>query len=111
MMTPQKQGYFFIEDRKKDMILVSGFNVFPSEIEEVATLHPAIIEAAAVGVPDDVTGERIRLFVVCNARISRDEIKKHCRKHLTGYKMPKDIVYREELPKTNVGKILRRELR
>ncbi|GAB1621183.1 long-chain-fatty-acid--CoA ligase FadD [Agarivorans albus] len=106
-----EQGYFFIEDRKKDMILVSGFNVFPSEIEEVATLHPSIVEAAAVGVPDDVSGERIRLFVVCNARVGREEIKKHCRKHLTGYKMPKDIVYREELPKTNVGKILRRELR
>jgi len=106
-----ENGYFFVEDRKKDMILVSGFNVFPNEIEEVATLHRHIVEAAAIGVPDDVTGERVRLFVVCDARVPRDEIRKHCRKHLTAYKMPKEIVYREELPKSNVGKILRKELR
>ncbi|MEZ9902372.1 AMP-binding protein [Vibrio breoganii] len=104
-------GVFYIEDRKKDMILVSGFNVFPTEVEEVATLHPKIIEAAAVGVPDDVAGERVKLIVVTNGSVSVDDIKKHCRQHLTGYKIPKVIEFREELPKTNVGKILRRELR
>ncbi|MFA0436938.1 AMP-binding protein [Vibrio breoganii] len=104
-------GVFYIEDRKKDMILMSGFNVFPTEVEEVATLHPKIIEAAAVGVPDDVAGERVKLIVVTNGSVSVDDIKKHCRQHLTGYKIPKVIEFREELPKTNVGKILRRELR
>ncbi|PMO53922.1 long-chain-fatty-acid--CoA ligase [Vibrio breoganii] len=106
-----EDGVFYIEDRKKDMILVSGFNVFPTEIEEVATLHPKIIEAAAVGVSDDVAGERVKLIVVTNGSVSVDDIKKHCRQHLTGYKIPKVIEFREELPKTNVGKILRRELR
>ncbi|MEZ9896827.1 long-chain-fatty-acid--CoA ligase [Vibrio breoganii] len=106
-----EDGVFYIEDRKKDMILVSGFNVFPTEVEEVATLHPKIIEAAAVGVPDDVAGERVKLILVTNGSVSVDDIKKHCRQHLTGYKIPKVIEFREELPKTNVGKILRRELR
>ncbi|WP_234495753.1 AMP-binding protein [Vibrio maritimus] len=106
-----EDGIFYIEDRKKDMILVSGFNVFPSEVEEVATLHPKIIEAAAVGVPDDVAGERVKLFVVANGAVTTDEVKQHCRKHLTGYKRPTIIEFRDELPKTNVGKILRRELR
>ncbi|WP_171752504.1 AMP-binding protein [Vibrio sp. 99-8-1] len=106
------QGFFYIEDRKKDMILVSGFNVFPTEIEEVATLHPRIIEAAAVGIADDVAGERVKLVVVTNGTaVTEDDIKKHCRQHLTGYKIPKVVEFRDELPKTNVGKILRRELR
>ncbi|UGA57138.1 AMP-binding protein [Vibrio sp. VB16] len=105
------QGFFYIEDRKKDMILVSGFNVFPTEIEEVATLHPKIVEAAAIGVLDDIAGERVKLVVVTSAPVTADDIKKHCRLHLTGYKIPKIIEFREELPKTNVGKILRRELR
>ncbi len=106
-----EQGFFYIEDRKKDMILVSGFNVFPTEIEEVATLHPKIVEAAAIGVADDIAGERVKLIVVTSAPITAEDIKKHCRQHLTGYKIPKIIEFREELPKTNVGKILRRELR
>jgi long-chain acyl-CoA synthetase len=106
-----EHGVFKIEDRKKDMILVSGFNVFPTEIEEVATLHPKIIEAAAIGVPDDVAGERVKLVVVAKEPLSADEVKKHCRHHLTGYKVPKVIEFRDELPKTNVGKILRRALR
>ncbi|CAH0525648.1 AMP-binding protein [Vibrio hippocampi] len=106
-----EQGIFYIEDRKKDMILVSGFNVFPSEVEEVATLHPRIVEAAAVGVPDSVAGERVKLVVVTNGSVTLDEIKKHCRQHLTGYKIPTAIEFRDELPKTNVGKVLRRELR
>jgi long-chain acyl-CoA synthetase len=104
-------GYFFIEDRKKDMILVSGFNVFPTEIEEVAMLHPDVIEAAAVGVPDAVAGERVKLVVVGAGSVCPNALKQHCRKHLTGYKVPKIIEFREELPKSNVGKILRRELR
>ncbi|GAD79063.1 long-chain-fatty-acid--CoA ligase [Vibrio ezurae] len=104
-------GIFYIEDRKKDMILVSGFNVFPTEIEEVATLHPKIVEAAAVSVPDDVAGERVKLIVVTSDPVTVDDIKKHCRQHLTGYKIPKVIEFRDELPKTNIGKILRRELR
>ncbi|MDG3085199.1 AMP-binding protein [Vibrio hannami] len=106
-----EQGFFYIEDRKKDMILVSGFNVFPTEIEEVATLHPKVVEAAAIGVPDDVAGERVKLVVVTSGPVTPDDIKKHCRNHLTGYKIPKIIEFRDELPKTNVGKILRRELR
>ena len=104
-------GIFYIEDRKKDMILVSGFNVFPTEIEEVATLHPHIIEAAAIGIPDDATGEKVKLFIVRKGNVTVDEIKKHCRKYLTGYKNPRIIEFRDELPKSNVGKILRRELR
>lgn len=106
-----QDGFFYLEDRKKDMILVSGFNVFPTEIEEVATLHPKIIEAAAVGIADQVAGERVKLVVVTNSPVTPEDIKKHCRQHLTGYKIPKVIEFREELPKTNVGKILRRELR
>ncbi|WED24434.1 AMP-binding protein [Vibrio sp. JC009] len=106
-----EKGFFYIEDRKKDMILVSGFNVFPTEIEEVATLHPKVVEAAAVGVPDKVAGERVKLIVVTSAPVTPEELKKHCRHHLTGYKIPKVVEFREELPKTNVGKILRRELR
>ncbi|GAD89300.1 MULTISPECIES: long-chain-fatty-acid--CoA ligase [Vibrio] len=106
-----QDGVFYIEDRKKDMILVSGFNVFPTEIEEVATLHPKIVEAAAVAVADDVAGERVKLIVVTSDPVTVDDIKKHCRQHLTGYKIPKVIEFRDELPKTNIGKILRRELR
>lgn len=106
-----KDGFFYIEDRKKDMILVSGFNVFPTEVEEVATLHPKVVEAAAIGMKDKLAGERVKLIVVTNGEVSQDELKKHCRKHLTGYKQPKAIEFREELPKTAVGKILRRELR
>ena len=106
-----ENGFFYIEDRKKDMILVSGFNVFPHEIEEVATLHPKVVEAAAIGVPDDIAGERVKLIVVTSAPVTAEDLKKHCRKHLTGYKIPKIIEFREDLPKTNVGKILRRELR
>jgi long-chain acyl-CoA synthetase len=104
-------GFIYIEDRKKDMILVSGFNVFPTEVEEVATLHAKVVEAAAIGVPDDITGEKVKLVVVTNGPVTAEEIKKHCRKNLTGYKVPKIIEFRDELPKTNVGKILRRELR
>jgi long-chain acyl-CoA synthetase len=107
-----EKGRFFIVDRKKDMILVSGFNVFPNEIEEVAAMHDGVAEVAAVGVANEATGEAVKLFVVKkDASLTEEELIAHCRKHLTGYKVPKQVEFREELPKTNVGKILRRELR
>ncbi|WP_425419804.1 long-chain-fatty-acid--CoA ligase [Oricola indica] len=101
-----------IVDRKKDMILVSGFNVYPNEVEEVAASHPGILEAAAIGVPDEKSGEVVKLFVVRkDDSVTEAVVKKHCEANLTGYKRPKFIEFRDELPKTNVGKILRRELR
>lgn len=106
-----EEGYFKIVDRKKDMILVSGFNVFPNEIEDAACLHPGIVECAAVGVPCEKSGEAVKLFVVTNTKLSEDDIKNHCRENLTGYKVPRHIEFRDELPKTNVGKILRKDLR
>lgn len=107
-----EQGYLYIVDRKKDMILVSGFNVFPNEIEEVAAMHESVLEAAAVGIPHDVSGEVVRLFVVKkHNELTEEQVISHCKQHLTGYKVPKSIVFRDDLPKTNVGKILRRELR
>ena len=107
-----QQGFFKIVDRKKDMILVSGFNVYPNEIEDVVALHPKVLEVAAVGVPNPVSGELVKIFVVKkDAKLTEDEIIAHCRKHLTAYKVPKLVEFRDELPKTNVGKILRRVLR
>lgn len=105
-------GYYKIVDRKKDMISVSGFKVFPNEVEDVTTLHPGIIEAAVVGVPAETVGEHVKLYVVVSDKtLTADDIKEHCRKHLTGYKVPKLIEFRDELPKSNVGKILRKDLR
>jgi long-chain acyl-CoA synthetase len=110
--TCDKDGYFYIIDRKKDMILVSGFNVFPNEIEEVATMHDDVVEAAVIGVPHDVSGEIVKLVIVSkNRELSEKDMIEHCRKHLTGYKIPKIVEFTNELPKSNVGKILRRELR
>ena len=107
-----EQGFFYIVDRKKDMILVSGFNVFPNEIEEVAAMLDGVLESAAVGVPHDVSGEVVKLFIVKKDQsLTEDDVKEHCRLHLTGYKVPKLIEFIDEMPKTNVGKILRRELR
>jgi long-chain acyl-CoA synthetase len=107
-----KDGFISIADRAKDIIIVSGFNVYPNEVEEVATQHPDIVECAAIGIPDDVTGESVKLFVVSsNKDLSTDEIRKWCRDKLTGYKVPKTVEFADELPKTNVGKILRRSLR
>jgi len=107
-----ERGYVRIVDRKKDMILVSGFNVYPNEIEDVLALHPGVLESAAVGVPDEKTGEAIKIFVVRkDPNLTEASIIEHCRANLTGYKIPRQIVFRTELPKTNVGKILRRELR
>ncbi len=107
-----EKGFVYIVDRKKDMILVSGFNVFPNEIEEVVVLHPKVAEVAAIGVPHEVSGELVKVFVVANDKsLTEEQVIKHCRQHLTGYKIPKLVEFRDELPKSNVGKILRRELR
>ncbi|MFK8029198.1 MAG: AMP-binding protein [Gammaproteobacteria bacterium] len=107
-----ERGYTFITDRKKDMILVSGFNVYPNELEDVAVMHAGVSEAAAIGIPDDKSGEVVKLFVVCtDTSVTPEAVKAHCKEHLTGYKIPRFIELRDELPKTNVGKILRRELR
>ena len=105
-------GYTTIVDRKKDMILVSGFNVFPNELENVISLCPGVVECAAVGVADEKQGEAIKVFVVRNEpTLTEEDVGRYCRQNLTGYKLPKYIEFRDELPKTNVGKILRRELR
>jgi long-chain acyl-CoA synthetase len=107
-----EKGLVRIVDRKKDMILVSGFNVYPNEIEGVVVMHEGVLECAAVGVPDEKSGEAVKLFVVRkDAALTAEQLIKHCREHLTGYKVPREIEFRTELPKTNVGKILRRELR
>ncbi|WP_438863542.1 long-chain-fatty-acid--CoA ligase FadD [Neptunicella sp.] len=110
--TCDEKGFFYIVDRKKDMILVSGFNVFPNEIEDVAAMHPDILEVAAVGIPNESSGEIVKLFVVRKGHdLTEEQVIAHCRQHLTGYKVPKVVEFRDELPKSNVGKILRRELR
>jgi long-chain acyl-CoA synthetase len=108
-----EKGYFRITDRKKDMIIVSGFKVFPNEVEDVVTMHPGVLEAAAIGEPDEKSGEVVKVVVVKkDESLTADELLQHCRKHLTGYKVPKHVEFRTEpLPKTNIGKILRRELR
>jgi long-chain acyl-CoA synthetase len=107
-----ERGFVRIVDRKKDMILVSGFNVYPNEIEAVVAMHPAVLECAAVGVPDPRTGEAVKLFVVKkDPSLTGESLLAHCREQLTGYKCPRDVEFRTELPKSNVGKILRRELR
>jgi long-chain acyl-CoA synthetase len=106
------QGFVFIEDRKKDMILVSGFNVYPNEVEGVAVMHPGVLEVAAVAQPDERAGEVVALFVVRkDPSLTEEQLIEHCRTQLTGYKVPKRVYFRDELPKTNVGKILRRELK
>ena len=106
-----EKGFFKIVDRKKDMILVSGFNVYPNEIEDAACLHPHIIECAAIGLPDAKSGEIVKLFVVVKETMTEQQVKDHCRKNLTGYKVPRHIEFKDELPKSNVGKILRKDLR
>ncbi|MEI6003062.1 AMP-binding protein [Paraburkholderia bengalensis] len=106
------RGYIRLIDRKKDMILVSGFNVYPNEIEDVIAMHPDVREVAAIGIPDVAQGERVKVFVVRrNPSLTEEQLIAHCRKNLTGYKVPKVVEFRDELPQTNVGKILRRELR
>ncbi|MDE4014809.1 long-chain-fatty-acid--CoA ligase FadD [Glaesserella parasuis] len=101
-----------IVDRKKDMIIVSGFNVYPNEIEDVVALHPKVNEVVVVGIPSEVSGESIKVFVTKkDESLTREELRNHCRQHLTGYKIPREIEFRDELPKSNIGKILRRVLR
>ena len=110
--TMDENGFFRIVDRKKDMIIVSGFNVFPNEIEEVLVMHNGILEAAAIGVKNDVTGEAVKVFIVKkDPNLSEQDIFAHCNEMLTNYKRPKFIEFMDELPKTNVGKVLRKELR
>ena len=108
----QEDGYLKIVDRIKDMILVSGFNVYPNEIEDVVVSHPGIVETAAVGMPDEKSGEVVKLFVVkSDPTLTEEDVRNFCKEHLTAYKVPKMVVFKDELPKTNLGKILRRELR
>ena len=107
-----ENGYFKIVDRKKDMILVSGFNVYPTEVEDVVSGLEGVLECACVGVPDDKTGEAVKLFVVKKSEsLTEEQIRTYCKTNMTAYKQPKFIVFKTELPKTPVGKILRRELR
>ena len=107
-----EDGYITVVDRKKDMILVSGFNVFPTEIEDWVNQHPDVLESAAIGVPDERRGERVKLYVVRKAEtLSVEQITEHCALGLTAYKMPKEIVFAYELPKSLIGKILRKELK
>jgi long-chain acyl-CoA synthetase len=110
--TMDERGYFKIVDRKKDMILVSGFNVYPTEIEQVVNLHPGVLECAAIGIPDERTGEAVKLFVVKDdPGLAEEDLAAYCKDNFTAYKRPKHIEFRDDLPKSNVGKILRRELR
>lgn len=112
IVTVDREGFIRIVDRKKDMILVSGFNVYPNEIEDVLMQHSKVREAAAIGVPSDLSGEAVKVCVVKkDPSLTKEELLDHCRRQLTGYKVPKIIEFRDELPKSNVGKILRRELR
>jgi long-chain acyl-CoA synthetase len=107
-----ENGYFKIVDRKKDMILVSGFNVYPNEIEDVVASHPKVMECAAIGVPNEKSGEMVKIFVVKKDNsLTEAELKGHCKENLTGYKVPKEYEFRDDLPKSNVGKILRKDLR
>lgn len=108
----REDGYYKIVDRKKEMISVSGFKVFPNEVEDVVALHPAVLEAAVIGVPAETVGEHVKLYVVkADQTVTEEELVAHCRKHLTGYKVPKIVEFRDELPKSTVGKILRKDLR
>ena len=110
--TQDEKGYFQIVDRKKDMILVSGFNVYPNEIEDVVTSHPKVLEAAAIGIPNEKSGEIVKLFVVKkDDSLTKEEVIAFCKTELTGYKIPKVVEFRDDLPKSNVGKILRKDLR
>ena len=106
------KGFVFLVDRKKDMILVSGFNVYPNEVEEVVAMHPGVRDVAAIGVPDANSGEAVKIFVVRkDPAVTEKMLIDHCRGQLTGYKIPKHVEFRDDLPRTNVGKILRRALK
>jgi len=110
--TVDERGFFKIVDRKKDMVLVSGFNVYPNEVEDVVATLDGVLECAVVGVPDEKTGEAVKLVIVKkNPELSEEQVRAFCRANLTGYKQPRVVEFRTEMPKTPVGKILRRELR
>jgi long-chain acyl-CoA synthetase len=110
--TMDEEGYLRIVDRKKDMILVSGFNVYPNEVEAVLAEHPAVAEVCVLGVPDPLCGEAVVAFIVPKDKaVTADQIREHARKSMTNYKVPKTVAFRDELPKSNVGKILRKDLR
>jgi long-chain acyl-CoA synthetase len=112
MATIDDRGFVRIVDRKKDMILVSGFNVYPNEVEDVVASHPDVLEVGAIGVPDESSGEVVKIVVVKrNPGLTAEALQTYCRDKLTGYKRPNFVTFAKELPKTNVGKILRRELR
>jgi long-chain acyl-CoA synthetase len=106
------QGYVFLVDRKKDLILVSGFNVYPNEVEQVVAMHPGVGDVAALGVADERTGEAVKIFAVRkDPSLTEAALIEHCRAHLTGYKVPKHVEFRDDLPRSGVGKVLRRALR
>jgi long-chain acyl-CoA synthetase len=110
--TIDEDGYLAIVDRKKDWIVVSGFKVFPNEVEAVIAEHPGVRDVAVIGLPDPLCGEAVTAYIVRkDAALSDDELRKHCKKTLTNYKVPKTFVFRDDLPKTNVGKVLRKQLR
>ena len=105
-------GFLKLVDRKKDCIVVSGFNVYPNEIEEVVASHPDVLEAACLGIPDEKTGEAIKVFIVAKDKaLTKEQVVAYCRENLTGYKIPRNIVFMDELPKSSVGKILRKDLK
>jgi len=108
----QQDGQVRIVDRIKDMVLVSGFNVYPNEVEDVLAGHPKIVEAAVIGVPDEHSGEAVAAYIVRrDESLTPEEVREYCRENLTGYKIPRRVEFRDSLPKTNVGKMLRRALR
>lgn len=112
MSRMDENGFFFIVDRKKDMVLVSGFNVYPNEVEEVLASHNKVLEAAVIGIPDKSSGEAVKAFIVAKDKsLTIDELRAYCKENLTGYKVPRHFEFRDQLPKSNIGKILRRELR
>jgi len=112
IVTVDEQGYIKIVDRLKDMIIVSGFNVYPNELEQALTLHPDVSECAAIGLADSKAGEVVKMFVVAsNASLTAEQIIEFCKQHMAGYKVPKYVEFRNDLPKSNVGKVLRKELK
>jgi long-chain acyl-CoA synthetase len=107
-----ERGFIYLVDRKKDMIIVSGFNVYPNEVEDVVMMHPGVSEVGAIGVPDARSGEAVKIFVARkDASLSAQDLIAHCRQHLTAYKVPKQVEFRDALPRSPIGKILRRELK
>ena len=111
-MTVDNEGYITIVDRLKDMIIVSGFNVYPNELEQVLTTHQDVSQCAAVGVPDDKAGEVVKMFIVrSNSSLTESQVIEFCKKNMAGYKVPKVIEFRDSLPMTNVGKVLRKDLK